>query len=800
MKNLLGKILFWIMGIDGPSGAQDVQWQLSGSWQWNQSLLFYFCIFAILSGIYVIGIYFRERSRATAGMRIFLACIRLLLIALVVCILIFQLHIQFTRMQLPTLAVLVDRSASMSVVDEYQNTSAVQSIQAIGLSPGSTRVRRWDIVEKLLDQEILEPLQSDYNVRFFSMARSAQELNLVRPKKFKPQNPSQTVGDFVGLIDQLQPNGDSSRLGTSLQSVLSAIRGQRSVAVMILSDGITTEGIGLAGAAEAARSQAVPLYLVGIGTDQHSRELILTDLVVDEIVFINDYVDFDFKLTTYGLEGKPVELVLRDVNSGEELHRREIYGGKNGIATRYTLSDRPTQLGQQEYRIEAIAAGEKRKEFSSHLSRAIEVRDDPIKVLLVQDLPSFEFKYLKHLLERDQTIDLSVVLQQAAIEYPEQDRVALPLFPVSRDKLFQYDVIIMGDVDFEQMSRRDLENIAAFVEQKGGGLLISSGRNFNLADYVQSPLKNILPFEATIGTTFRSERGMIKPTPIGMRSPHMQLGDTSAETTLLWDRLPEIYGINAVTGIKPTARVLAETSAPEGVDSLAAPVFVVHFVPPGKVLWHATDETYRWRYRLGDALYARYWIQAIRYLSRAKLLGDKGVELTTDKMDYDANQAVQIQARFFDERLIPEADDGVEVVIEGNGQRKRVTLERNPLHRSIFEGSGGRFLVGNYEVLLSRPLLGKNPLAASFSVVAPIGEMTRTIMDQSQLRQAARRSRGKYFTVENMTEAFDALPDGVRIPVATLPPIPLWNNWRIFLVLFFLLLAEWLLRKRMGML
>ena len=142
MKNLLGKILFWIMGIDGPSGAQDVQWQLSGSWQWNQSLLFYFCIFAILSGIYVIGIYFRERSRATAGMRIFLACIRLLLIALVVCILIFQLHIQFTRMQLPTLAVLVDRSASMSVVDEYQNTSAVQSIQAIGLSPVSGHRRK----------------------------------------------------------------------------------------------------------------------------------------------------------------------------------------------------------------------------------------------------------------------------------------------------------------------------------------------------------------------------------------------------------------------------------------------------------------------------------------------------------------------------------------------------------------------------------------------------------------------------------------------------------------------------------
>ena len=798
MKNLLSKIMFWLMGVEHPPGGKDLQWQLSGNWEWTRSLVFSFCAFAILSGIYLISFYFRERSRAKPGARIFLASIRLTLIALVVCVLIFQLQIQFTRMQLPSLAILLDRSASMSVADDYQNPAMVQSIQAIGLDPDATSVRRWDIAGRLLGREKFTQLEENYDIRVFSIARSALELNGSNQESSEVQQPGQA---FVKEIEKLQPDGESSRLGDSLQSVLSGLRGRRSAAVIILSDGITTEGIGLAGAAETARSQAVPLYLVGIGTEQPLRELILSDLVVDEIVFVNDYVDFDFKMTSYGLEGKPIELVLRDAATGKELNRRQVLGGGNGIATRYTLSDRPTRLGQQAYRIEAKVPGSERQGSSSQLSRSIEVRDDPIKVLLVQDAPSFEFKYLKHLLERDKTIDLNVVLQQADIEYPEQDRFALPLFPVSREKLFQYDVIILGDIDLERMSRLDLENIAAFVEQKGGGLLISSGRNFRLSEYVQSPLENLLPFESTSNTGVRAGASKIKPTPIGMRSPHMQLGDTSGETASLWDRLPEIYGVNAIGKIKPTARVLAETlSSATGEGGKAAPVFVVHFVPPGKVLWHATDETYRWRYRVGDALYARYWIQAIRYLSRAKLLGDKGVELTTDKMEYDGNQPIQLQARFFDERLIPQADDGVVAIIEGNGQRKRVVLERNPLRRSIFEGSGGRLPVGNYEVVLSQPPLGKDPLAASFTVVAPVGEMTRTAMDESQMQQAARRSRGKYFSIANMAELFDAIPEGERVPVATLSPIPLWNNWRIFLLIFVLLVTEWLLRKRLGML
>ena len=91
MKNLLGKIMFWLMGVEHPPGGNDLQWQLSGDWEWTRSLVFFLCAFTVLSGIYLASFYFRERSRAKPIARLFLASLRLALIVLVVCVLIFQL-------------------------------------------------------------------------------------------------------------------------------------------------------------------------------------------------------------------------------------------------------------------------------------------------------------------------------------------------------------------------------------------------------------------------------------------------------------------------------------------------------------------------------------------------------------------------------------------------------------------------------------------------------------------------------------------------------------------------------------
>ena len=79
--------------------------------------------------------------------------------------------------------------------------------------------------------------------------------------------------------------------------------------------------------------------------------------------------------------------------------------------------------------------------------RLVSVRKEQIKVLLVQAYPNYEFRYLKNMLERDSTIELKTVLQDADLEYAELDHSALRVFPVRREELFAFDVVIFGDVN-----------------------------------------------------------------------------------------------------------------------------------------------------------------------------------------------------------------------------------------------------------------------------------------------------------------------------------------------------------------
>ncbi len=60
---------------------------------------------------------------------------------------------------------------------------------------------------------------------------------------------------------------------------------------------------------------------------------------------------------------------------------------------------------------------------------------------------------------------------------------------------------------------------------------------------------------------------------------------------------------------------------PRNTDRQQSPLIAMHRFGGGKVIFHATDETWRWRFRVGDLYLGRYWVQAIRYLSRSKLLG-----------------------------------------------------------------------------------------------------------------------------------------------------------------------------------
>jgi hypothetical protein len=223
----------------------------------------------------------------------------------------------------------------------------------------------------------------------------------------------------------------------------------------------------------------------------------------------------------------------------------------------------------------------------------------------------------------------------------------------------------------------------------------------------------------------------------------------------------------------------------------------------GRVLFHATDETYRWRRRMGDLYFARYWVQMLRFLSRSKL-ADRGqsVRLTTDRRDYRPGDPVRVQAYFPDARTAPLDDGGVTIALEQTGREtEKVQLRRDSQtgDRGRFEAVLSNLPAGGYHAKIIAPTVPSDVPVADFVVAPPQSELSRVQMDAVAMQQAAAITKGKYYAFQDAAQLPTDLPGGRQVPVENLPSVPLWNRWPVLLSFLGMLITEWLLRKRAGM-
>jgi len=530
--------------------------------------------------------------------------------------------------------------------------------------------------------------------------------------------------------------------------------------------------------------------------------------LVDEIVFVDDTVNFEFKLTAPGLEGSQVKIVLHQEDDASPLATLDVQLGPDGEPLSVRLPYRPRQVGEFRYTISVEPLDKETNKKNNSQTRIVSVRKEKIRVLLVQAYPSFEFRYLKTMLDRDSTIELNTFLQEADPEYAELDQTALRVLPVQRDDLFTYDVIIFGDVNPVFLGQRVMQHLVDFVSEsgKGGGMIFIAGPRYTPTAYHGSPLATILPVYPVSGagptsTVVAEDAYQPRPTDLGLGSPHMQLGDSDEETLRIWKNLPGLYWLDSSTELKPGARVLAEHPTRIGSNGAPLPVISLQYVGAGKVLFHATDETWRWRRQVGDVFFARYWVQAIRFLSRSKLLGQRTAELTTDRRTYRRGESVRLRARFVDDRRAPVEDDGVSVLVEREGdQNRRIKLHRTSSGRGVFEGVLSRPADGSYHAWITAPDIEGRAPATDFQVTAPPGELADVQVDSTAMRSAAEMTQGKFYNIANVSRLSKDLPRGRQIPVETLPRIELWNRWPLLLLFLGLLTSEWILRKRKGML
>ncbi len=789
-----GEVPLWLqrlLGADSGPAGEGTRWSWESAWPlppWLSVLL----VLALV-GLIVFS-YLRQR-RAWGAKGIWGPLLLRTAALGVLLFMVAQIVLSRTRTGLPYLVVLLDDSASMQFADqEFSSAESGSRWAALLKTIQENEPTRFNLAKALLVRDrggFLRWAARHYKLRFYRVAAAARALEL------DPERPHQA-------IVPLEAQGNASRLGDALLAVLEQHRGNPPAAVVFLTDGIVTQGAPLEEAAATARGQGVPLFIVGLGSQSPVRNLAVSDLLVDDVVFRDDVVNFQFRLSAQGYAGREVRLVLRDAQRDTVLAETTVKAPEDDQPKRCQITYRPPQQGRFRFQVRVVPLEDEQTTSDNQVSRVVTVRDEKIKVLLVAGYPNFEFRHLKTMLERDTTVQLHTVLQEADWEYAQIDKTALPAIPLDRDELFAYDVIIYADVNPQQVPPSTMELLREFVVSRGGGMIFVAGPRYLPLEYRNTPLEELLPvdlLEVRVPEPNQplTEPWRLQPTDLGQGSPFMQLGDSPQESRLLWSRLAPLYWYLHVDRLRPAARPLAVHPTRRTADGAPLPVVCLQFVGAGRVLFHGTDETWRWRFRVGDVLFARYWVQAIRYLSRSKLQDDQlGAELTVARRRFRLGESVQFRVRFLN-RPQDASGEVVVMVQQEGGPARRVVLAPHSSIPGVYEGGPGPLPPGNYRAWIVAPVLARQQDPVQFQVQPPPGERDQLRCDFRLLARVARSTGGQLVRPEQFDRLQRMLPRGHQVALEPLPPWPLWNHWLLVLLALGLLSAEWVWRKWLGL-
>jgi hypothetical protein len=401
-----------------------------------------------------------------------------------------------------------------------------------------------------------------------------------------------------------------------------------------------------------------------------------------------------------------------------------------------------------------------------------------------------------------------------------EGNLKIPGFPSDRKQLYEYDIVILGDVARASLSDSQLALLRDFVEERGGSLMVIAGEAHMPWDYRATPLAELLPAAIPAGREeYNSDQPFnLRLTEAGTRHPMMQLESDPAASAQRWANLPGSYWHGVMARVKPGASVLlvAGNGSDRGQGSIDAmrpslsssliphpsslPLVLLQPVGEGMTFLSLLDSTWRWRFRLGDTYFYRYWGQVIRTLTPHELPGDNRlVKLTADRESYQPSERVVLRARVLTPTFHPVRAAALTAgITRDDGTRTEARL--GPLAGSpgVYSTDWMPPRAGKYRVTLRAPASGAVAEAAFVVRGEPL-ELLEPEMNRDLLQRVAQASGGAYLDLAGLDRLPDRIGDRSELRV-TRTERPLWDTPLPLAIFSLLLVGEWAFRKRAGLL
>lgn len=747
--------------------------------------------------------YLRDGTRPNLGWKGFLTILRMAAFA-VLALLIWQpmLRSQRTETTRSIVAVVLDESGSMAIKDRWQNSKRKADLIAALGDPSVSNATRAEAAARLLNREdaaLLKELLKTHAVRFYRFGAETRGAELRDPDR-KPQADEAKVAVEKIPIDPGKPKAEQTRLGNAVDYVLQDTAGQPLAGIVLLSDGGHNMGEDPTLAARRAGEAQAPIFSIGFGDPTPPLDVAVASLLADEVVRKGDEVVVSVSVRQRGFAGRTVPLTLS--MGSKVLARQDVKLGKEGEKQELNLTFTPEEAGAKTLTVSIPNQQGELSVSNNRKSWPIRVVDKKLRILYVEGRPRWEFRYLKNAITRDKTTLFSCILTDADPSLGGEGNVPIYGFPKDKKKLFEYDILILGDVAREFFSGNDLKNIRAFVEERGGSLITMAGELFVPWQYRDTDLEAVWPIvvPSSHKEIVFTDPFQLELTDAGARNPMMFLLPDVQRNRSLWNSLPGMYWCGVADRAKPGATVLAVHPKQTGQDG-KIPLMAVQQVGEGTSFMTMVDSTWQWRYRVGDKYFYRFWGQVIRSLTPHELPGaNRFVRLTTDRTTYALGEKVVLRARLLTPNFQPVRVPSVTAEMQRtDGQRFPVKLEPVPGVAGIYSAEWLPEAGGAYRALLVGPDGQKAESTTNVVVEAASLELEDPQQNEALLRRMAGASGGKYLLWSEAKNLPELIPDRKQETRSRVEHA-LWDAPLPLILFLVLLVGEWVLRKRKGLL
>ena len=740
--------------------------------------LFFLFIVLIIIGVWFT--YFKTTRQLSMGWKSFFVGVRsCVLIILLFCLLRPVINTLQVSSQETYLGVLIDDSQSMSIEDVEGNIT-----------------RRAAVEEVLFDGGLLDELSNSFQVRSFRFDKETQR---------------------IAGIDNLSEEGTASSIGQALSYVNDQLNGLPLGGLVLISDGADNSDVDPVIAAQNFGVRQIPIFTLGVGQENIPQDIGIVDVSAAKTVLEGSVFTVEVAVNHQGYEGQEIEL---SINDGEIIVVSDVVTlGAEGVTRRFELELTPERPELIVYDLNVeLQSDEIIGENNSYSFLVDNTEKAPLDILYLEGHPRNEYKFIRRALEGDNSLRLATYLQTGPEKYYRQG-IESPTelssgFPTDKEELYQYEAIILGDIEESFFNADQLQMIEDFVAERGGGFLMSGMVD---EDFVSTPIADMLPISLVEenflpahlrgglrrGEHLTGELYYPRVTNNGEFSPLLRLASEDAENRRLWQQLPELQGVYVSGRIKPGATVLVEHPLLQ-YQNQAVPVIASQRYGSGRSISVTTASTWRWQMMLpsGDQSHETLWRQLLRWLS---VSAPERISIDFDREFYNVGDEVNVTATVLNDEYEPDNDATLWMQTEDplaalTDIPMEWDIEKDGVYRSSFTVEEE----GVYSMLIDVASAAGNAAAdgsekrAAFVVTPSLREYTNAEMDSGLLARIAEASGGAFFNLADSTDIVSAIeftPNAYSREIQ----IDLWDRPWLLALLISLLCVDWIARRMKGL-